>query len=79
MSHLWHSIPPGANPPGDINIIIEIPSGSKCKYELDKIAGIIRVDRIIASAVYFYPANTVKLTAVQVSITDRRRSFNHIF
>ncbi len=56
MSHLWHSIPSGANPPRDINVIIEIPSGSKCKYELDKIAGIIRVDRIIASAVY-YPGN----------------------
>jgi inorganic pyrophosphatase len=40
MSHLWHSIPSGANPPRDINVIIEIPSGSKCKYELDKIAGI---------------------------------------
>ncbi len=56
MSHLWHGISTGANPPGDINVIIEIPSGSKCKYELDKIAGIIRVDRIIASAVY-YPGN----------------------
>ncbi len=56
MAHLWHGIPTGANPPEDINVVIEIPSGSKCKYELDKIAGIIRVDRIIASAVY-YPGN----------------------
>ncbi len=56
MSHLWHGISTGANPPRDINVIIEIPSGSKCKYELDKTAGIIRVDRIIASAVY-YPGN----------------------
>ena len=56
MAHLWHGISTGANPPSDINVIIEIPSGSKCKYELDKIAGIIRVDRIIASAVY-YPGN----------------------
>ena len=52
MSHLWHGISTGVNPPEDINIVIEIPSGSKCKYELDKIAGIIKVDRIIASAVY---------------------------
>lgn len=56
MSHLWHGIPTGPNPPSDINVLIEIPSGSKCKYELDKVAGIIRVDRIIASAVY-YPGN----------------------
>ncbi|MBN2364591.1 MAG: inorganic diphosphatase [Calditrichaeota bacterium] len=56
MAHLWHGISTGANPPEDINVIIEIPSGSKCKYELDKTAGIIRVDRIIASAVY-YPGN----------------------
>jgi len=56
MAHLWHGISTGAKPPSDINVIIEIPSGSKCKYELDKIAGIIRVDRIIASAVY-YPGN----------------------
>ncbi|HFE62861.1 MAG TPA: inorganic diphosphatase [Caldithrix sp.] len=56
MAHLWHGIQTGVNPPEDINVLIEIPSGSKCKYELDKIAGIIRVDRIIASAVY-YPGN----------------------
>ena len=56
MAHLWHGIATGANPPEDINVVIEIPSGSKCKYELDKISGIIRVDRIIASAVY-YPGN----------------------
>ncbi|OGB66914.1 MAG: hypothetical protein A2Y94_02420 [Caldithrix sp. RBG_13_44_9] len=56
MSHLWHGISNGADPPKDINVVIEIPSGSKCKYELDKVAGIIRVDRIIASAVY-YPGN----------------------
>jgi inorganic pyrophosphatase len=56
MAHLWHGISTGANPPLDINVIIEIPGGSKCKYELDKVAGIIRVDRIIASAVY-YPGN----------------------
>jgi inorganic pyrophosphatase len=56
MSHLWHGIATGAHPPQDINVVIEIPGGSKCKYELDKVAGIIRVDRIIAGAVY-YPGN----------------------
>jgi len=56
MAHLWHGIPAGTNPPEDINVVIEIPSGSKCKYELEKISGTIYVDRIIASAVY-YPGN----------------------
>ncbi len=56
MSHLWHGISAGLNPPRDVNVVIEIPSNSKCKYELDKVAGIIRVDRIIAGAVY-YPGN----------------------
>jgi inorganic pyrophosphatase len=56
MAHLWHGIPAGPNPPEDLNVVIEIPSGSKCKYELDKNCGTICVDRIIASAVY-YPGN----------------------
>ena len=36
--------------------MIEIPLGSNVKYELDKPSGLIRVDRILYSAVY-YPAN----------------------
>jgi len=56
MAHLWHGIPAGVNPPEELNVVIEIPSGSKCKYELEKSSGTIWVDRIIASAVY-YPGN----------------------
>lgn len=36
--------------------MIEIPKGSKVKYELDKVTGMLRVDRILYSAVH-YPAN----------------------
>lgn len=36
--------------------MIEIPSGSRVKYELDKASGLIRLDRVLYSAVY-YPAN----------------------
>ncbi len=36
--------------------MIEIPLGSNIKYELDKISGLIRMDRVLYSAV-FYPAN----------------------
>src|SRR4051812_48872676 len=37
-------------------VIIEIPKGSKNKYELDKETGLLRLDRVLHSAVY-YPAD----------------------
>ena len=54
MTHLWHDIPAGTVE--KINVIIEIPSGSKVKYELDKKSGVIKVDRILPSSVA-YPGN----------------------
>ncbi|MGE3176673.1 MAG: inorganic diphosphatase [Vicinamibacterales bacterium] len=37
-------------------VIIEVPKGSKNKYELDKETGLLRLDRVLYSAVH-YPAN----------------------
>lgn len=37
-------------------VVIEVPKGSKCKYELDKETGLLKLDRVLYSAVY-YPAN----------------------
>lgn len=37
-------------------VIIEVPEGSKNKYELDKETGLLKLDRVLHSAVY-YPAN----------------------
>jgi inorganic pyrophosphatase len=37
-------------------VVIEIPKGSKCKYELDKTTGLLALDRVLYSAVH-YPAN----------------------
>lgn len=37
-------------------VIVEVPKGSKNKYELDKETGLLRLDRVLFSAVY-YPAN----------------------
>src|SRR6476660_296414 len=54
--HPWHDVSPGPEVPRDFLAVIEIPLGSNVKYELDKETGLIRVDRIIHSAV-FYPAN----------------------
>src|SRR5438067_1929050 len=56
MIHPWHDVTPGENLPQDFNAIIEIPFGSSVKYELDKVSGLIKLDRVLYSAVY-YPAN----------------------
>ena len=54
--HPWHDVSPGKELPRDFQALIEIPLGSNVKYELDKTSGLLKVDRIIHSAV-FYPAN----------------------
>src|SRR5258707_3726316 len=56
MIHPWHDVTPGSKRPQEFNTVIEIPFGSSVKYELDKISGLIKLDRILYSAVY-YPAN----------------------
>src|SRR5438105_2251768 len=56
MTHPWHDVTPGRNLPGEFTAVIEIPMGSSVKYELDKETGLLRLDRILYSAVY-YPAN----------------------
>jgi inorganic pyrophosphatase len=54
--HPWHDIPCDEPIDEGFDALIEIPKGSKVKYELDKATGILRVDRILFSAVH-YPAN----------------------
>lgn len=56
LMHPWHDVFPGNELPRDFLALIEIPRGSNVKYELDKATGLLKVDRIIHSAV-FYPAN----------------------
>ena len=56
MTHAWHDITPGKNLPQEFTVVVEIPTGSSVKYELDKETGLLRLDRILYSAVY-YPAN----------------------
>ncbi len=51
--HPWHDIPTGAEPPAIVNAIIEIPTNTRNKYELDKTLGIFRLDRVLASAVHY--------------------------
>ncbi|MEJ2368825.1 MAG: inorganic diphosphatase [Acidobacteriota bacterium] len=56
MSHPWHDISIGNKAPEEFQSVIEIPKGSKVKYELDKETGHLRVDRVLYSSVS-YPAN----------------------
>ena len=54
--HPWHGINPGDDSPKMVNAIIEIPQGSRCKYEIDKASGLLKLDRIIYSS-FHYPVN----------------------
>jgi inorganic pyrophosphatase len=56
LDHPWHDIGIGERAPREFQVVIEIPKGSKVKYELDKESGLIKVDRVLYSSVV-YPAN----------------------
>lgn len=51
----WHNVSNGESTE-TVNGIIEIPKGSRAKYELDKESGLLKLDRVLYSAMY-YPAN----------------------
>ncbi|KAK9817032.1 hypothetical protein WJX72_008679 [[Myrmecia] bisecta] len=55
-SHPWHDLSPGEDTTKQVNAVIEIPKGSKVKYELDKASGLLYVDRVLYSSVV-YPHN----------------------
>jgi inorganic pyrophosphatase len=55
-AHPWHDVPLPDDVAPWFPAFIEIPKGSKVKYELDKATGLLRVDRVLYSAVH-YPAN----------------------
>jgi inorganic pyrophosphatase len=52
----WHHVSAGDKLPDIVNGIIEIPKGTRAKYELDKDSGLLKLDRVLYSSVY-YPAN----------------------
>lgn len=56
MGNIWHDISPKRITPEDYIAVIEIPKGSKIKYELDKETGHIMLDRILYTSTH-YPAN----------------------
>jgi len=56
VAHPWHGVHYGQNAPRVVNAIIEIPQGSRCKYEIDKETGMLKLDRVIFSS-FHYPIN----------------------
>ena len=56
MTNIWHDVDPKRISPEDFLAVIEIPQGSKKKYELDKSTGLIILDRILYTSTH-YPAN----------------------
>ena len=49
----WHDFPVGQHPPEVVTAVVEIPRGSRNKYELDKVSGQFRLDRVLFSAVHY--------------------------
>lgn len=52
----WHKVKTGDRAPHFVNGIIEIPKTTRAKYELDKESGLLKLDRVLYSSMY-YPAN----------------------
>ncbi len=53
MIHPWHDLPAGKDAPHEVLAVVEIPSRSRNKYELDKASGLFRLDRLLYSAVHY--------------------------
>ena len=54
--NVWHELSPKRVKPEDFVALIEIPKGSKNKYELDKETGLLKLDRVLYTSTH-YPAN----------------------
>ena len=54
--NIWHDMNPKEITPTDFSAVIEISKGSRCKYELDKHTGLLRLDRVLYTSTH-YPAS----------------------
>ncbi len=51
--NLWKDLPAGPNWPDVIYVVVEIPRGSRNKYEYDRESGFIKLDRVISSSLHY--------------------------
>lgn len=56
MKDMWREVPAGEDVPNVVNAVVEIPEGSKNKYEYSKDHGGFKLDRVLHSTV-FYPGD----------------------
>lgn len=54
--HPWHGASYGKHVPQRVNALIEISQGSRTKYEIDKVTGLLKLDRVVYSS-FHYPVN----------------------
>ena len=51
--HLWHNLSPGPDVPDIVYAVVEVPKGSRNKYEYSKTAGVIKLDRVLHSPLHY--------------------------
>jgi len=51
--NLWHELPPGPDCPRVIYVVVEIPKGSRNKYEYDEQGGFVKLDRVLFSSLHY--------------------------
>lgn len=49
----WHDLPSGPHVPQVVHALIEIPKGSRNKYEFSKELGVLKVDRVLYSSLHY--------------------------
>ncbi len=54
--HLWHDLSSGHDLPSEVQAVVEIPQGSRSKFEVDKESGLIKLDRLLYGSMH-YPVN----------------------
>ena len=64
MINIWHDIDPSRVTPESFTAVIEIPAGSKKKYELDKQTGLLRLDRILYTSITALFRALMRATAI---------------
>lgn len=53
VQHLWHNLSPGPSAPEVVYAVVEVPKGSRNKYEYSKSAGVIKLDRVLYSPLHY--------------------------
>ena len=53
ITNLWRELPPGPDAPRVVYVVVEIPKGSRNKYEYDERGGFIKLDRVISASLHY--------------------------